>query len=48
MLLCTNCNHVEPAINRPEHCPVCGADAEKLSRELKMEHREGALKSALL
>jgi rubrerythrin len=27
---CTNCHHVELAIDKPEHCPLCGAEAEKL------------------
>jgi rubrerythrin len=28
---CTNCHHVELVADRPEHCPVCGAEAEKLA-----------------
>jgi rubrerythrin len=27
---CTNCHHVELTADKPEHCPVCGAEAEKL------------------
>jgi rubrerythrin len=30
MWKCTNCHHVEFTKDRPLHCPVCGADAEKL------------------
>ena len=30
MWKCTNCHHVELAADKPEHCPVCGAEAEKL------------------
>lgn len=30
MWKCTNCHHLELAAERPKHCPVCGADAEKL------------------
>jgi rubrerythrin len=31
MWKCTNCHHLELAAERPKHCPVCGADAEKLA-----------------
>ncbi len=31
MWKCTNCHHVELATDKPELCPVCGADAEKLA-----------------
>jgi len=27
---CTNCHHIELASDKPDHCPVCGVDAEKL------------------
>jgi rubrerythrin len=27
---CTNCHHVELTADKPEHCPVCGAEAEQL------------------
>jgi len=27
---CTNCHHVELAADKPERCPLCGAEAEKL------------------
>jgi len=30
MWKCTNCHHLEIAADRPMHCPVCGAAAEKL------------------
>lgn len=30
MWKCTNCHHVELATDKPQRCPVCGADAEKL------------------
>ncbi len=30
MWKCTNCHHLELTAERPKHCPVCGADAEKL------------------
>ena len=30
MWKCTNCHHVEFGANKPPHCPVCGAQAEKL------------------
>ncbi|MFQ5816144.1 MAG: ferritin family protein [Candidatus Hydrothermarchaeaceae archaeon] len=30
MWKCTNCHHVELATDKPERCPVCGAEAEKL------------------
>jgi len=30
MWKCTNCHHVEMSNRRPEQCPVCGAEAEKL------------------
>jgi len=30
MWKCTNCHHVEFGTNKPPHCPVCGAQAEKL------------------
>lgn len=30
MWKCTNCHHVEFADDKPERCPVCGAEAEKL------------------
>ena len=31
MWKCTNCHHMEIAEDKPEHCPVCGAEAEKLA-----------------
>ncbi len=30
MWKCTNCSHLELMAKKPEKCPVCGADAEKL------------------
>ncbi|MGA2671538.1 MAG: ferritin family protein [Dehalococcoidia bacterium] len=30
MWKCTNCHHVELSIDKPNRCPVCGAEAEKL------------------
>ena len=30
MWKCTNCHHVGLTTDKPEHCPVCGAEAEKL------------------
>ncbi len=30
MWKCSNCQHLELAEAKPEHCPVCGADADKL------------------
>ena len=30
MWSCTNCLHLEIAPQKPDHCPVCGAGAEKL------------------
>jgi len=30
MWKCTNCHHLEIATERPDHCPVCGVEAEKL------------------
>lgn len=30
MWKCTNCQHLELAAAKPEHCPVCGAEGEKL------------------
>jgi rubrerythrin len=30
MWKCTNCHHVELSIDKPQRCPVCGAEAEKL------------------
>ncbi|MFU8796979.1 MAG: rubredoxin-like domain-containing protein, partial [Dehalococcoidia bacterium] len=30
MWKCTNCRHVEFSADRPQQCPVCGAEAEKL------------------
>ena len=30
MWKCTNCHHLELAAERPEHCPICGVDAERL------------------
>ncbi len=30
MWKCTNCHHVEFTDDKPEQCPVCGAEAEKL------------------
>jgi len=30
MWKCTNCQHLELAADKPEHCLVCGADGEKL------------------
>jgi rubrerythrin len=30
MWKCSNCHHVELAEAKPEHCPVCGVEAEKL------------------
>ncbi len=30
MWKCTNCHHIELASDKPEHCPVCGAEAAKL------------------
>jgi rubrerythrin len=30
MWRCTNCHHVELSTHKPQHCPVCGAEAEKL------------------
>jgi len=30
MWKCSNCHHVGLSTDRPEHCPVCGAEAERL------------------
>lgn len=30
MWKCTNCHHVELGTDKPDHCPLCGAEAEKL------------------
>ncbi|MBE0431391.1 MAG: rubrerythrin family protein [Dehalococcoidia bacterium] len=30
MWKCSNCHHVELSADKPEHCPVCGAEAAKL------------------
>lgn len=30
MWKCINCYHVELSVDKPERCPVCGAEAEKL------------------
>ena len=30
MWKCTNCHHVEFTTDKPERCPLCGAEAEKL------------------
>jgi rubrerythrin len=30
MWKCTNCHHVEFSADKPQHCPVCGAEAGKL------------------
>jgi len=30
MWKCTNCHHIELSIDKPQRCPVCGAEAEKL------------------
>ena len=30
MWKCSNCHHLELSVDRPKHCPVCGADGEKL------------------
>jgi rubrerythrin len=30
MWKCTNCHHVELSTEKPQRCPVCGAEAEKL------------------
>jgi rubrerythrin len=30
MWKCTNCHHVELSIDKPQRCPVCGAEADKL------------------
>ena len=30
MWRCTNCHHVEFTTDKPQRCPVCGAEAEKL------------------
>ena len=30
MWKCTNCHHVELSADKPERCPVCGAEADKL------------------
>jgi len=30
MWKCSNCHHIELAEVKPAHCPVCGADSEKL------------------
>lgn len=30
MWKCANCHHVELSSDRPERCPICGAEAEKL------------------
>jgi rubrerythrin len=32
MWKCTNCHHVELSTEKPERCPVCGAEAGKLVR----------------
>ena len=32
MWKCANCHHVELSSDRPERCPICGAEAEKLVR----------------
>ena len=31
MWKCSNCHHLDLADDRPDHCPVCGADREKLA-----------------
>ena len=31
MWKCSNCHHVDLAEDKPDHCPVCGADREKLA-----------------
>ena len=31
MWKCTNCHHVELGTAKPELCPVCGAEADKLA-----------------
>ena len=30
MWKCSNCHHVDLSAKKPEHCPVCGAEADKL------------------
>ena len=30
MWKCNNCHHLDLAAEKPERCPVCGAEAEKL------------------
>lgn len=30
MWKCANCHHVEISADKPEHCPVCGAEADRL------------------
>ncbi len=30
MWKCTNCHHVELSADKPERCPLCGAEAEQL------------------
>ncbi|MDY6893654.1 MAG: ferritin family protein [Chloroflexota bacterium] len=30
MWKCTNCHHIELSVDQPDHCPVCGVEAEKL------------------
>ena len=32
MWKCTNCHHVEFSTDKPPRCPICGAEAEKLTR----------------
>jgi rubrerythrin len=41
MWKCTNCHHVEFGIDKPQRCPVCGAEAEKL-----VPHEVSAIKGA--
>lgn len=31
MWMCTNCRHLEVTTEKPEHCPVCGATADKFA-----------------
>ncbi|MBE0481425.1 MAG: rubrerythrin family protein [Dehalococcoidia bacterium] len=42
MWKCTNCNHLDFAPAKPEHCPVCGVDAERL-----VEHSIPAIKGTI-
>jgi rubrerythrin len=32
MWMCTNCHHLEITTEKPEHCPVCGATADKITQ----------------